>query len=146
MYLDWLLAGLTLRLARWEELINKVKQYKENLHIWLRDICFVWEQVSDLIVCFGNIKLSIWKHTIDEYTLAKISLMIHFYWEYRKQHLMLKLVSKLKATWSVFVTQDVIFNEKKVSNILDISNITKIEAIIAEKPKAILRKNKKQKN
>ena len=56
---------------------------------------------------------------------------------------MLKPVSKPKATQLAFVTQRVTFNEKEMSNILDISNITETRVAIAEKPKIILKKNKK---
>lgn len=56
---------------------------------------------------------------------------------------MLKQTSKLKAIWSVFATQKVIFNWKKVLNSLKTSNITKIRAIIAKKSKTFIKKNKK---
>ncbi len=77
--LDWPTGDPTLLLARWEELINKAERYEENFPTWLRDVCLVWEQVPDLIVYFSNIKLSIQKHTTAEYTLAEISLLIHFH-------------------------------------------------------------------
>ncbi len=80
-YLEWPSGGLTLWVARWEELINKAERYEENLPTWLRDICLIWEQVPDLIVYFSNIKLSIRKHTTAEYKQAEISSSIHFYWE-----------------------------------------------------------------
>lgn len=59
---------------------------------------------------------------------------------------MLKLVSKPKATQSAFITLKIIFNEKKVLNILDTSNVIETEAAIIEKPKTFSKKNKKQKN
>lgn len=142
-HLDWPSGGPTLRLARWEELINKAERYKENLPTWLRDVCLVWEQVPDLIVYFSNIKLSIRKHTTDEYTPAEISSSIHFHWEYRKQRSMLKPVSKPKTTRSAFATQGVTFNGKEVPNVSDTPDV---RAAIAEKPKTPSKKNKKRKN
>ena len=47
-HLDWPSDGPTIWLAKWEELINKAERYNENLPIWLRDVCLVWEQVPDL--------------------------------------------------------------------------------------------------
>lgn len=41
MYLDWLLSNLIFWLAGWDKLINKMKQYKKNFFIWLRDTCFM---------------------------------------------------------------------------------------------------------
>ncbi len=55
-YLDRPSGGPTLWLARWEEIINKAEGYEENLIIWLRDVCLVWEQVLDLIVYFQQHK------------------------------------------------------------------------------------------
>ncbi len=82
-HLDWLSSGPTLWLTRWEELINKAEQYEENLLIWLREVCLVWEQIPDLIVYFRNIKLIIQKLTMAEYSPAEISSSIHFHWEHR---------------------------------------------------------------
>lgn len=45
----------------------------------LRNIYLVLEQVLDLIIYFNNIKLIIWKHTINKYIVAEINLLIHFY-------------------------------------------------------------------
>lgn len=58
---------------------------------------------------------------------------------------MLKLVSKSKATWSVFAIQKVTFNRKKVPNILDTSDVTEIGAVITEKPKTSLKKIRSEK-
>ena len=59
---------------------------------------------------------------------------------------MLKLISKLKAIQSAFATQKVTLNGKKVPNFLDTSNFTEIRVVIAEKPKTLVKKNKKRKN
>lgn len=56
---------------------------------------------------------------------------------------MLKPVSKPKTTRSAFATQKVMFNGKKVSNVLDTSDVTETRAAIAEKPKTPAKKNKK---
>ena len=40
-HLDWPSGGLTLWLAKWEELINKVERYEENLPTRLRGVCLV---------------------------------------------------------------------------------------------------------
>lgn len=77
---------------------------------------------------------------------AKINLSIYFHWEYWKQHLTLKLVSKPKATRSTFAIQEITLNEEEVSNLLDIPNVTKIEAVIAKNLKTPLKKYKKQKD
>lgn len=55
---------------------------------------------------------------------------------------MLKLVSKHKTTELVFTTQKVLLNSKKVWNVLDIFDITKIEITIARKLKTCAKKNK----
>lgn len=56
---------------------------------------------------------------------------------------MLKLVNKPKNTESVFTTYEIIFNGKKMPNILDIFHFIEIKAIIAKKPKTFIKKNKK---
>lgn len=59
---------------------------------------------------------------------------------------MLKSFSKLKAIWSVFATQEITFNRKKVLNLLDTSNVTKTRVAITEKPKTPAKQNKKGEN
>ncbi len=145
-HLDWPSGGLTLWLARWEELINKAERYEENLPTRLRGVCLVWEQVPDLIVYFSNIKLSIWKHTTTEYTQAEISSSIHFYWKHRKQRSMLKPVSKPKATRSAFAIQGVTLNGEKLPNVSDTPDVTETGAVIAGKPKTSLKKNQNWQN
>ncbi len=145
-HLDCPSGGPTLWLARWEELINKAERFEENLPIWLRDVCFVWEHVPDLIVYFNNTKLSIQKRTTAEYTPAEISSSIHFHWENRKQRSMLKPVSKPKAPRSAFVVQGVTFNKENVPNVLDTPDVTETGAAIAGKLKIPSEKNKNWKN
>ncbi len=145
-HLDWPSGCPTLWLARWEELINKTKQYEENFLIWLRDVCLMWEHVPDLIVYFSNIKVDIRKYTTVENRPAKISSLIYFHWEHRKQRLMLKPISKPKATWSVFATQRITLNGEEVPNISDTLDVTETGAAVAEKPKIPSKKNKKRKN
>ena len=145
-HLDWPSGGSTLWLAKWKELINKAERYKENLPTRLRDVCLVLDQVPDLIVYFSDIKLSIRKHTTDEYTPAEISSTIHFHWKHRKQRSMLKSVSKLKAIRLAFATQEVTLNGEEVPDVLDNSDVTETGAAIAKKPKTPAKKNKKRKN
>ncbi len=145
-HLDGLSGSPTLWLARWEELINKAERYKKNLNTWLRDVCLVWEQVSDLIVYFSNIKLSIRKHTMAEYTPAEISSSIHFHREHQKQRSMLKLVSKLRVTRSAFAIQGVALNWEEVPNVPQTPDITETGVAIAGKPKTPSKKNKNRKN
>lgn len=59
---------------------------------------------------------------------------------------MLKSISKPKATRLIFTTQKIIFNEEKIPNILNISNVIKTAAAIAKKPKISSKKIKKLKN
>ncbi len=145
-HLDFSSSGLTLWLARWEELINKAERYEENLLTWLRDVCLMWEQVSDLIVNFSNIKLSIRKQTTAKYMPAEISASINFHWKHRKQRSMLKQVSKPKVTQLAFVAQGVTLNREEVPNISDTPDVTETGGDIAEKPKTPSKKNKMRKN
>ena len=57
---------------------------------------------------------------------------------------MLKSVRKPKATQSAFATQEVTFNEEKMPNVYNSSDITEIRAAIDEKLNTILKENKKQ--
>ena len=70
---SWSSGGPTLWLAKWKELINKAEQYDEPLRTWLRDVCLVWKQVSDLGVYFSQVQINLKKGDIAQYTLAEIS-------------------------------------------------------------------------
>ena len=107
---SWPSGGPTLWLAKWEELINKAERYDEPLRTWLRDVCLVWEQVSDLTVYFSQVQISLERGDTAQYTPAEISSQIHRRWEHRKQGLALRVINKPKATRSAFNAVDVTFD------------------------------------
>ena len=144
-HLDRSSGSSALWLARWEEIINKAEEYKENLLIWLQDICLVWEQVPDLVAYFSNIKLSFQKHALAEYTSAEISSSIQFHWEHQKQRLTLKSISKSKATRSAFASQGVILNGKKVSQPQPFPMSRKLELMLLKSSKTHQKKVRSEK-
>ena len=144
-HLDWPSGSSTFWLARSEELMNKAEQYEENLPIWLRDVCLMWEQVPDLIVYFINIKLNIRKYTTAEYTPAEISLSIYFHWEHLKQRSILKPVSKPKATRSAFAIQGVSSLGKTCQMSQSLQMSQKLEPLLLESQRPNQRKIRTEK-
>ena len=101
---DWPSGGPNTWLGKWEKLHNDSVQYDEPLRTWLRDVCQVWEQISDLLVYISNIKLDIQRGNTAAHTPTSVSSTIQWHWQYRKQGLALR-VSKPKTTRSAFATQ-----------------------------------------
>ena len=69
---NWPLGGPILWLAKWEELVNKAKQYDKPLWTRLQDICLVCE-VLDLGVYFSQVQINLKKDNIAQYTPGEIS-------------------------------------------------------------------------
>ncbi|MCJ1426997.1 hypothetical protein MMC29_004900 [Sticta canariensis] len=100
--LDWPSGGPTNWLAKWEKLINQATRYDEPLLSWLRDICLVWQRVSDLAVLLSNVKDKMEENDAARYTPALASSKIQYYWELKKQGSALRDTNKPKATRSAF--------------------------------------------
>ncbi|MCJ1462703.1 hypothetical protein MMC07_001306 [Pseudocyphellaria aurata] len=78
-FLDWPSGGPTNWLGKWQKLINQANRYDKPLRTWLRDVCLVWERVSDLTVFFANVKDKMQENNANDYTHTTISAKIQYY-------------------------------------------------------------------
>ena len=102
---DWPSGGPNTWLQKWKKLHNDSIQYNEPLRTWLRDVCQVWERVSDLAVYISNIKLDIQRGNTAAHTPTSVASTIQWHWQYKKQGFALR-VSKPKTTCSAFTAQE----------------------------------------